>query len=65
MNTSISRSIIQLNAVEMKELIAEVKETVAVNVRVKKIRRTFIAAELWNIQKKRKSYALASRGIFM
>lgn len=48
MNSNVTRSIINMEPQELKELVTEVKETVAGNVCEKQ---TFSAADLWRIQK--------------
>ena len=48
MNSNVTRSIINMEPEELKELVTEVKETVAGNVNE---RQTFSAADLWRIQK--------------
>jgi len=48
MNSNVTRSIVNMEPQELKELVTEVKETVASNVSEKQM---FSAADLWRIQK--------------
>lgn len=48
MNSNVTRSIIDMEPAELKELVTEVKETVAGNLNEKQM---FSAADLWRIQK--------------
>ncbi len=48
MNSNVTCSIIDMESGELKELVTEVKETIASNVNEKYV---FSAADLWNIQK--------------
>ena len=52
MNSNVNHSIITMESDELRELVTEVKETIATNVQQKQ---TFSAADLWNIQKNMKS----------
>ena len=48
MNSNVTRSIISMEPGELRELVTEVKETVALNVNEKHV---FSAVDLWRIQK--------------
>lgn len=48
MNSNVTRSVINMEPEELKELVTEVKETVAGNLNEKQM---FSAADLWRIQK--------------
>lgn len=61
MNKNISRSIVQLNEIELKELTAEIKETVAKKSDLQIAKTKFTAAQLWKIQKSRKMHTLFCR----
>jgi hypothetical protein len=47
MNSNVTQSIVQIEKKNLKQLLTEVKETVATNVEHK----TFNATDLWSIQK--------------
>ena len=59
MNSNVTRSVINMEPEELRELVKEVKETVAKNENVKPI---FSAADLWRIQKQMRT-AQSSRRI--
>lgn len=48
MNSNVTRSVVNMEPDELKELVTEVKETVACNLNEKQM---FSAADLWRIQK--------------
>jgi hypothetical protein len=48
MNSNVTKSKINLGSEELRELVTEVKETMAGNSNAKQV---FSAADLWNIQK--------------
>jgi hypothetical protein len=57
MNSNVHNPIVKMEQEELKQLTAEVKETVAVyNVEASK-QSVFSAADLWYIQKMKKGYA--------
>jgi hypothetical protein len=58
MNSNVNHSIITMESDELRELVTEVKETIATNVQQKQ---TFSAADLWNIQKNMKSAQRVAR----
>ncbi|TKK70930.1 hypothetical protein FC093_04355 [Ilyomonas limi] len=58
MNNNSKRTIINMGAAELINLTTEVKETVA---NLATHNRTFSAADLWNIQKSRKTQNLSKR----
>ena len=59
MNSNVTRSVINMEPEELKELVTEVRETVAGNVNEKQM---FSAADLWRIQKLMRS-AQSSRRV--
>ncbi len=63
MNRNVNSSIIAMEADELRQLTTEVKETVAENVDVKKADKQFNVANLWNIQKSRKTQSLSKRPV--
>lgn len=63
MNRNVSSSIIVMEADELRQLTTEVKETVAENVDVKKEEKQFTSANLWNIQRSRKTQSLSKRPV--
>ena len=60
MNNNSNRTIINMDAAELVNLTTEVKETVA-NLAIHN--RTFSAADLWNIQRNRKTQNLSKRAM--
>lgn len=66
MKSNVMPSIVQIEANELKQLVSEVKETVAtgiVNVKRKKKSASFGVVDLWKIQREMKT-ATASRRAF-
>lgn len=63
MNRNVNSSIILMDAGELKQLTTEVKETIAENAVVKKSEKQFDAANLWNIQRNRKTQSLSKRPV--
>lgn len=63
MNRNVNSSIIVMEADELKQLTTEVKETFAENVDVEKANKHFDAANLWSIQKNRKTQSLSKRPV--
>lgn len=58
MMNDVMPSIIQMEAEELQQLTAEVKETIATNINLikeKSISRTFGVADMWNIRRNAKS----------
>jgi hypothetical protein len=55
MKNDVMPSIVQMDAEELKTLMTEVKETVAVRYELPKQDRSFTVAELWNIRRTAKS----------
>lgn len=58
MNNNSNRTIINMGAAELENLTTEVKETVAT---IATHDKTFSVADLWNIQKSRKTQHLSKR----
>ena len=54
MNSNVKPSIVKIEADELKQLVTEVKETVATNVDVKDQTQNFGVADLWKIQRQMK-----------
>ncbi|OIR05667.1 hypothetical protein GALL_121010 [mine drainage metagenome] len=54
MNSNVKPSIVKIEADELKQLVTEVKETVATNVDVKNQTQNFGVADLWKIQRQMK-----------
>lgn len=54
MNSNEKSSIVKIEAEELKQLVTEVKETVATNVDVKNQTQNFGVADLWKIQRQMK-----------
>ncbi len=63
MNRNVNSSIILMDAGELEQLTTEVKETIAENAVVKKSEKQFDAANLWNIQRNRKTQSLSKRPV--
>jgi len=57
MNSNANNSIVAMEQDELRKLVTEVKETVAVNTNSKQLS----AADLWNIQRKMKTALKVSR----
>ncbi|MDE3143735.1 MAG: hypothetical protein KGL19_06250 [Bacteroidota bacterium] len=54
MNSNVKPSIVKIEADELKQLVTEVKETVATNVDVNNQTQNFGVADLWKIQRQMK-----------
>jgi len=54
MKSNVKSSIVKIEAEELKQLVTEVKETVATNVDVKNQTQNFGVADLWKIQRQMK-----------
>jgi hypothetical protein len=65
MNSNVMPSIVQMEAEVLRQLVAEVRETVATDLNLGKTTKnpTFGAVDLWNIQRKMKSAHLAFRRV--
>lgn len=63
MNRNVNSSIIVMEADELKQLTTEVKETLAENAVVEKLEKSFDSANLWNIQRNRKTQSLSKRPV--
>lgn len=63
MNRNVNSSIILMEADELKQLTTEVKETIAESAVVKKSEKQFDAANLWSIQRNRKTQSLSKRPV--
>jgi hypothetical protein len=56
MKNDVMPSIVQMDAEELQNLVAEVKETVATGIQLPKARkRVFTASDMWNIRRNAKS----------
>ena len=63
MNSNLTSTIISMDAQELKNLTTEVKETVANSNFISKSDRSFGIADLWNIQRNRKTQDLSKRAM--
>jgi len=63
MNSNVTRTMISIGAQEFEKLTAEVKETVAASEFVSKNDKPFGVADLWNIQRGRKTQGLSKRAV--
>jgi len=64
MKSDVMPSIVQMDAEELRQLVTEVKETVATfNPGESTVKTPFAAVDLWNIQRKIKSATGASRRV--
>jgi hypothetical protein len=63
MNSNVTRTIIGMDAQELKNLTSEVKETVANNNFISKNDKSFCVADLWNIHRSRKTQGLSKRAM--
>ncbi len=64
MKNDVMPSIVQMEAEELQQLTAEVKETIASNIKLKKIKhvsRSFGIVDLWNIRRNSRSAAMMMR----
>lgn len=65
MKSNLMPSIVQIEANELKQLVTEVRETVATGItnvnRVKKVTASFSIVDLWNIRRGMKTASLARR----
>ncbi len=55
MKTNIMGTGAQINKEELKELLKETKETIAIDAKLENSNRTFGAVDLWNVQKKHRT----------
>ncbi len=53
-----------INKKELKELLKETKETIAINVKIDGNNPVFGAIDLWNVQRKQRTSASMSRRLF-
>ncbi|MGN6616839.1 MAG: hypothetical protein ACTHJ5_06640 [Ilyomonas sp.] len=60
MNSNGNKSVITMEADELKNLVKQVNETVA-DVDLKKAEKTFSTADLWKIQRERRTQYLSAR----
>lgn len=59
MKSNVMPSLVQMDAEELRNLTAEVKETVATDVELPTaMKRTFTAADMWNIRRNAKSASI-------
>ncbi len=63
MNSNVTRTVISMGAQELKNLTSEVKETIADSNFISKNDKTFGVADLWNIQRGRKTQNLSKRAM--
>ena len=63
MNSNVTSTVISMGAEEFKNLTNEVKETVASSNFVSKHDKSFGVADLWNIQRNRKTQNLSGRAM--
>jgi len=55
MKSDVMPSIVQMDAEELQQLTAEVKETVATGIKLPKTKKSFGVVDMWNIRRNAKS----------